>query len=692
MDPGPDPPGRLHPDHRDSAVGADALATGVVVPPELSRAAGVVLDAQGMVVGWSAAAERLLGLRAADVVGRPVASLLVDPVLPTPLPAPEEWSGPVTVRHADGGPRSLMVRVWPIDGSGATRGRVMVLGYDLSAARLALLSEVSERIGTTLDVWTTAQELADFAVPRLADMTVVDLFDDVLTGQEPPPVREDRPPTLRRAAQQSVRPGAPEALIRIGQVADYAPGYPVRLSLADGEPRLEADTDASATTWLPADPARAERARAFGFHSLMTVPIRARDTTLGVVTFLRRRPAEPFGGDDVGLARAVVDRAALSLDNARRFTRERATALALQRSLLPRRVRGTPVLDVASRYFPADGHVGVGGDWFDVIALSSARHALVVGDVVGHGTNAAATMGRLRSAVHALADMELPPDELLAHLDDLVLRFLDEETSGDPLTASALLGSTCLIAVLDPVAGQCTLARAGHPPPILITPGGRGQVLDVPAGPPLGLGALPFEAAQYDLPAGSDLVLYTDGLLPDNNPDDLLPLLHHRDPGSGVNGICDAVATGRHRTTARDDAALLVARSNAVPPGHIADWDLPTDPASVATIRQAVSDQLATWNLQELDFTTELIVSELVTNALRYGQPPLHLRLILHTALTCEVHDTSSTAPRLRHARTTDEGGRGLFLIAQLTTHWGTRHHPTGKTIWTEQQLPPTHP
>ncbi|MFD0279489.1 SpoIIE family protein phosphatase [Kitasatospora sp. NPDC127111] len=789
------------------------------MPPELDRAAAVVVDARGVIVGWSAAAEDLFGYPVDEVAGRPLATLFTDPeALPVPPPDPQPWTGTVPARHRDGRPLALAVKAWPI--GDRTAGGAVVLAYavddvpwwqvdramleqvlarspvgiavldtdlryvwanaelerlggvgleerlgrtfheiqplmhygpveeamrqvletgrpvldreftgrvqskphqDHAAAasifriqdaaervrgicymvvdatdrwrarqRLALLSDAGEHIGTTLDVFRTAQELADFAVPRLADFVTVDLFDQVFRGEEPPPPSASRALTLRRAAHQSVRPGVPEAVVAIGDETVYPSGSPVGRFLADGRPHLERVLDRT-SPWLLVDPARAASVDEFDLHSYMSVPVRARHTTLGVVGFVRSRRSDPFEREDLALAGEVVARGALSIDNARRFTREHTEALTLQRSLLPRYTPASTDLEVATRYFPAAAGNGVGGDWFDVIPLSGARLALVIGDVVGHGVTAAATMGRLRTAVRALADMDLPPDELLAHLDDLVIRFVDEETHDDYLADNALLGSTCLVAVLDPITRRCTMARAGHPPPVLVGPDGTAAFVDLPAGPPLGLGLLPFETAEVEVPEGGLLALYSDGVaegvggsLPDGLPR-LLEVLSGgvRTPEEGCQAVEGALTT----TAPRDDVALLVASVHALDPSRVAVFDIDPDPAAVAGARADVARRLEAWGLGHLAFATELIVSELVTNAIRYGTPPVHLRLIRHSTLICEVVDGSNTSPRLRHARTTDEGGRGLFLVAQLSKRWGTRYVPTGKAIWAEQEL-----
>ncbi|WP_236242581.1 SpoIIE family protein phosphatase [Streptomyces sp. CC228A] len=435
-------------------------------------------------------------------------------------------------------------------------------------------------------------------------------------------------------------------------------------------------------------------------HSLMVVPLVARGLVLGLLSLWRSRRLEPFEKDDLRVAEEFASRAAVCIDNARRYTQQHDAALTLQHSLLPHEVPRHPAVEVAHRYLPADAASGVGGDWFDVIPLSGLRVALVVGDIVGHGIHAAATMGRLRTAVHTLAHLDLTPDEVLSHLDDLVDRLAAEqepaggaEPPGGP--SPQVVGATCLYAVYDPVSRHCALARAGHPPPAVVPPDGEVRFLDLPAGPPLGLGGLPFESAELTLDEGSVLALYTDGLIQARvrDVDESLGELKEAlaGPARPLEEVCAAVeATLLHdhaTDEVADDAALLLARTRVLPAEQVATWRLPLEDTAPAEARSLTASQLARWDLADMAFTTELIVSELVTNAYRYGGGPITLRLIRDRTLICEVSDTSSTAPHLRRARSTDEGGRGLFLIAQLTERWGTRYGRDGKTIWTEQPL-----
>ncbi|MFJ3756490.1 SpoIIE family protein phosphatase [Streptomyces sp. NPDC090080] len=429
------------------------------------------------------------------------------------------------------------------------------------------------------------------------------------------------------------------------------------------------------------------------YHPPITVPLCAGAASLGLVTFRRRRDRDPFTPEDLAFAEEFAVHGSAALAAAHRFAQERRISLSLQRSLLPGRLGGDEAAEIAWRYFPASQEAGVGGDWVDVIPLSGARVALVVGDVVGHGVGAAAAMGRLRAAVHTLAAMDLPPDELLAHLDDFVTRIRAEQPCGtDGAGLLGTLGASCMYAVYDPVDRTCTLARAAHPAPVIVRPDGTAFVPDLPAGSPLGIGSVPFEAVEMDCPDGSLVAFFTDGLVEDRHKDMEEGVARLRallgDPGAPLERLCDDAVDALLSRPLHDDAALLLARTTSFPDSDVAVWEIPGDPAAVREARALANRQLDAWGLDDLRFATELIVSELVTNAIRYGTAPIRLRLIRHHVLTCEVLDGSSTSPRLRHARTTDEGGRGLFLVAQASRRWGYRYTGSGKSIWVEQELP----
>ncbi|MEV6290222.1 amino acid permease [Streptomyces sp. NPDC051896] len=377
-------------------------------------------------------------------------------------------------------------------------------------------------------------------------------------------------------------------------------------------------------------------------------------------------------------------------------TRGHSVALKLQRSMLPRRLPRHAAVDSASRYLPADSGSGVGGDWYDVIPLSGTRVGLVVGDVLGHGLRAAATMGRLRTGVRVLARLDLSPDEVLSRLADLFEQTAHEGAAGpDPdhpkPHADPVLSVSCLYAVYEPFSGKCSVARAGEQVLAVVQPHtGAVDYPELPAGPPLGTAGLPYQSTELDLLPGSLVALFTDGLLQSADDRDaglarLSRLL--ADGGASLEALCDRAVTTLLPGAVDVDATLLMVRTRLLDRNQYAEWAVVPDPAAVATVRTAVSKQLGDWGLGDLAFTTELIVSELVTNAIRYVGGPIQVRLIRDRALICEVSDTGHTSPNLRHAASDDEGGRGLFIIAQMTNHWGTRYTRTGKTIWTEQGL-----
>ncbi|WP_351231460.1 SpoIIE family protein phosphatase [Streptomyces sp. NPDC002133] len=564
--------------------------------------------------------------------------------------------------------------------------------------RLAILSEAGTRLGSTLDVMQTGQELADLAVPLFADFVAVDLEQSILLGEGAPArigTAGERLPVFRRAGLASIRPGVPKSPWVRGEAIPMGPASPVVDVLRTGRSHLEPILDTAPGSWLDQDPARAQKIRENGMHSVMIVPIRVRRVLLGLAVFIRTEELVRFQEADLLLAEELVSRAAVSLDNARQYCREHTAALALQRNLLPHRLKGGSAIEAASRYLPADIDRGVGGDWFDVIPLSGARVALVVGDVVGHGVNAAATMGRLRTAVHTLADMELPPDELLARLDDTVQR-LAEQDADAPEQAPTVVGATCLYAVYDPVTRKCTLATAGHPPPAIIDPQGQVTYPDLPTGAPLGIGlGVPFEAMELELPEGSLLALYTDGLI-EARDHDIEEGMHRlgtalAQPHRSLEDLCTRAMEPFQGQAASDDVTLLLVRTRSLSPTQVASWTLPSDQTAVRHARHLAAGQLAEWGLEGLEDSTKLTVSELVTNAVRHSTGPIRLRLIRHQVLTVEVSDTDFCAPRMRSARTIDENGRGLSLVAQLSRRWGSRPVAGGKVVWAEVELASSH-
>ncbi|MEV4454077.1 SpoIIE family protein phosphatase, partial [Streptomyces mirabilis] len=516
---------------------------------------------------------RLLDLPA-DVQGRPVRELGLPEPITRLLSSPEA----VTDEVHRAGDRLLAVNKRPTYPQADRGGSVVTLRdttelaavsgrAEVARERLKLLYEAGVGIGTTLDVGRTAQELADVAAPEFADLVTVDLLDAVLRGWEP---TAEGWRHLRRAAiggEQRMIPVYP-----LGEVITFSRRTPQMRTLQERRVLLEADLR-QAHGWREQDPERARKALECGLRSLVTVPLQARNVPLGVVNFYRTADSPAFQPEDLSFAEELAARAALAIDNARRFTREHAMAVTLQRSLLPRAQPDQDALEVAWRYLPAEA--GVGGDWFDVIPLPGARVALVMGDVVGHGLHAAATMGRLRTAVHNFSTLDLPVDEVLANLDDLVVSMDNEENASGAAEGhegEGVTGATCLYAVYDPVSGACTMARAGHPEPVVVRPDGTVTCPGVPASTPLGLGGYPFETAEFSLPNGSQLVLYTDGLVEERTHDIDVGLERLRQALDGSERrtpeeTCQAVIDATKPSHSSDDIALLVARPDCARPG-----------------------------------------------------------------------------------------------------------------------------
>ncbi|MFB7496803.1 SpoIIE family protein phosphatase [Streptomyces sp. NPDC056161] len=634
-----------------------------------------------------------------------------------------ETGEPITDMHVTGFTRgSEERRHWSVNlyrvqnGTGRPLG-IAWLGTDVTARRaaareaaaarrnLALLNEAGARIGNSLDLETTARELLDVVVPGFCDLASVDLYQGLLAGDETPPGLADGSADLRRVAFASAVSGAPfvggGSPVAVGAVHHYPFNSPCADALRAARPQS-----------VPAEEGGL-------VQSTLAVPMVAHDTVVGLAQFSRTKGSEPFGDRDRDLAVELAARAAVCIDNARLYRREHERALILQRSLLPPGDPEASGLDIACRYLPGNAATEVGGDWFDVIELPGHRTALVVGDVMGRGLRAAVAMGELRTAVRTLALLDLEPAEVLSALDEIA-RGLGTpggiqqatRTARQPRDAdlSEVYLATCVYAVYDSVTRRCTFANAGHLPPVLVEPGEAALMLDVPPGMPLGVGGEPFEEVEVELPEGALLALYTDGLVESRDhpldeglqafvgaltnpaglaPDPRSPAAAPRADGRpNLEDICDHVLSTLDTHHGEDDIALLMARVQGLPAESVGDWTLPREPRSVGRAREYARGQLLSWDLEPLVDTTELLVSELVTNALRYGEGEIRLRLLLDRTLVCEVWDSGLVQPRRRRARDTDEGGRGLQLVGLLSAAWGSRRTPRGKTVWFELPLP----
>ncbi|MGW5371610.1 SpoIIE family protein phosphatase [Streptomyces sp. NPDC004009] len=616
-----------------------------------------------------------------------------------------ETGDSITDMHVTGFvPGSEERRHWSVNlyrvhsGSGRPIG-IAWLGTDITARRaaareaaaarrnLALLNEAGARIGNSLDLETTARELLDVVVPGFCDLATVDLYQGLLTGDEAPPGLTDGSAELRRVAFASAVSDAPLSgsgdAVAVGAVHHFPFNSPCADALRTARPQHVPPQDGGLV------------------QSTLAVPMVAHDTVVGLARFARTKGSEPFGDRDRDLAVELAARAAVCIDNARLYRREHERALILQRSLLPPGDPEASGLDIACRYLPGNAATEVGGDWFDVIELPGHRTALVVGDVMGRGLRAAVAMGELRTAVRTLALLDLEPAEVLSALDEIA-RGLGTPGGVQQATRAArqprdadlseVYLATCVYAVYDSVTRRCTFANAGHLPPVLVEPGEAALMLDVPPGMPLGVGGEPFEEVEVELPEGALLALYTDGLVEsrDHPLDEGLQAFVGAltDPARPLEDVCDHVLNTLDTHHGEDDIALLMARVQGLPAESVGDWTLPREPRSVGRAREYARAQLVAWDLEPLVDTTELLVSELVTNALRYGEGEIRLRLLLDRTLVCEVWDSGLVQPRRRRARDTDEGGRGLQLVGLLSAAWGSRRTPRGKTVWFELPLP----
>ncbi|MGV9989301.1 SpoIIE family protein phosphatase [Streptomyces sp. NPDC003374] len=532
------------------------------------------LDTRLRFVSVNPAMERIDGVSAEDHVGRTVPEVLpqidiatVDDALRQVLRTGQPLVDVFSLGRSPADPdedHAWSVSLYRLeDAAGTVLGVALSIvditeqyraGLEAEAARrrLALIADASARIGTTLDLERTARELAEVAVPELADVAAVDLLEAVVEGHRSS-LGPAEPAVIRALAVRADHASdALEAADAPGDTTSYGPDRLVTECVRTGRPVLVARVKDEDLGRIARSPEAAVLLGRAGVHSYLAVPLIARGEVLGALDLKRTRNPRPFSEDDVLLARELAARAAVQIDNARWYQNARDTALTLQRSLLPSHPSVTGGLEVASRYQPAGATSEVGGDWFDVIPLEGDKTALVVGDVMGSGISAAATMGRLRTATKALASLDLDPARLLEHLDRIT----------DGLDHSI---ATCLYAVHDPHLRQCRIANAGHLPPARIRVGRPAELLDLPTGVPLGVGGIPFATTTVDLEPGDQLVLYTDGLVEtrreplDERLDILLRLLDG--PSRPLEELCDFLLRTLHQPDNHDDVALLVARS-----------------------------------------------------------------------------------------------------------------------------------
>ncbi|WP_377266839.1 SpoIIE family protein phosphatase [Peterkaempfera sp. SMS 1(5)a] len=530
------------------------------------------------------------------------------------------------------------------------------------------------------DIFRTAQALADNAVPGLADLAAVEVSELALHGDTAPPGPWDIHAAFRRAAFRSVPLKAGGAAYMVGEVSRLPSKTPYLKSVRDLRPRVVRELSPQ-PHWLARDPDRARCIAETGMHSMIVLPLAVEGAVLGLVTLYRRADSPPFEAQDLRVAGDLAARAARCLDLVRRSAQEKSLGRLLQHSLLQEELPEVSAVEATHGQVSAEGSPGA---WFDAVPLPSARIALVVGVAHGEGLLAAAAMGRLRAVIRALAALDMEPSELLARANAAAA----EDRSSAACTPAASgegqeTGDHCLYLLYDPASRHCTVSRAGAVAIHVIATDGTVSAPDVAAHPALGSSDHLFEATEFDVPPGTTLLLSSQGpglAEPGSQPSQL-----QEDPGWPGWQVSGNLLLDRLLTD--DSPALLIARTQALAPDDVACLPIPHDPAAVVEARNWTRRQLAAWTLDRLDATTTLVVSELVTNAIRYSSGPVELRLIRDHMLICEVADTSSAAPHPRHPTVSDQQGRGLCIVTQLTRSVGTRYTPTGKIVWTEQPL-----
>ncbi|WP_344829557.1 SpoIIE family protein phosphatase [Actinocorallia longicatena] len=666
-------------------------------PDSASRTLVLGIDSSGLIVQSGQNAAGVVGVEPGALLGTALGDLLeegadqIDGVLEAIAQGHER-----TAVWKISGPGDAVVTVQPMVGSGLAA--LVHIRIALSSAerfqdparvRRALFDDPLTRFGSNLDLDQCARALADVVVPHYCNVAAIVVLESLVAADETPGGASGSAVLRRLALATDNHDMDWSATFPTGEVLVYPPNTPYRECLDTAEPIHLRHMDAGAAQQI-ADAWRRDPVKdLLDDVSMVILPLISQGVLLGLMACTRTAGYRRFDAYDVEIGMEFASRAAIVIDNARRFSRERATALTLQRSLLPNRLTHPTSVEVRHRYLPGSKLVEVGGDWYESIALPGGRVALIVGDVAGHGVKAAVTMGRLRTALHTLANLDYPPADALHILHELMMELGEQEPHF----------ATCVYGIYDATTGTLEIASAGHLPPLLLRADGTTEYLELPAAPPLGIGGGdPIESREFQVEDGSMFVIYTDGLVESRGRDidDGLARLAGIFDSSALDRPMEDLAkeclAGVYDDHHRDDIALLIARLRRLPDDTRESWTLPNDPAAVRRARGLVRTQLDLWGLEDLSYTTELLVSELVTNALRYSPGTLELRLLLERGLVIEVMDRSAALPRLRRAADDDEGGRGLLVVSEYARRWGARRTALGKAVWCELPIPGVDP
>src|SRR5215468_8372837 len=639
----------------------------------------------------------LLGVQLADITAAGHGKSENDAVatLLDAVKAEREGNAVLTIALANGGTAEAIVSAKPMQTGGGSVAAFVILQIPVPSAerfvdpalmRDMLMRDTVSGIEDTLDFSDLAEKLMARLVPAFCTAGDLLVLESLVGDDEMPTHGPDGNVPLRRlSVLHDQNNPAWQAAFPIGEILRYPPGSPYVRCIESGKPVLEHAMTPEAARKLARVWRRKPVASLMSDASMLLLPLVAKGTMLGFFCCVRQPGTRRFDAYDMEMGMEFASRAAVFFDNARRYNREHATALTLQRSMLPTGLSAPSSVEVKHRYLPGSKLVEVGGDWYESIRLPGARVALVVGDVAGHGVRAAVTMGRLRTAIQTLAMLELPPAESLQQLDELMQNIGEREPHF----------ATCAYAVYDAVTGECELAVAGHLPPLVVHPDGRSELLEVIPSPPLGVGNGGVETKRFAVEDGSLFVLYTDGLVESRDRDitDGLDRLQNAfgpgSPEADLEELCKTSLDGVYSDAQRDDIAVLIAKLRRIPEDQRACWSLEPEFTAVRQARSLIRDPLKRWGLEDLVPVTELLVSELVTNAIKYAKGEIRLRLVLESdSLVCEVHDSSPALPRVLQVDRDAENGRGLHVVSQLAARWGARRTHAGKVVWCEQTVP----
>jgi serine phosphatase RsbU (regulator of sigma subunit) len=647
------------------------------------------------------------------------------------------WEGTFESHRGDGSRALVRAVAVPLRRLGGDVDGMVILAREagkrdgqLQQDRIALLERVGERLAGSLEIGTTLKHVAEMLVPQFADHCFIDLYQG-----------EQLIRRVQRHASDWVPP--PGTWAQTGEQIHYPEGHFCQQAMA----RLDtiAVTDLEIEHYPAPSAESLAAARAAGLTSVVAAPLYARGELLGVMSLalsrLPPRDERNYDPPDRDLIGAIASRVAIAIDNAMLFETERQTALAFQKSLLPQAMPDLDGLEVACRYVPAKPletqgqgiQTQVGGDWYDIIPLAAGRVGIVIGDVEGRGARAAAIMGQLRAALRAFAQDEKSPADIMRKLDDWCRSLAPAGEAGVPLAGDSPTAS-CIYMIYDAWSRELTFANAGHDAPLMISGGQVAQLEFLHKGVLLGVrgrgirGLPTYKEQTIVVPPGAILVFYTDGLTDRRTRADgsghyseaeAVQMLQHAVRAAAASGDADAVATAAEFAVPGDiddDMAILVVRSS---PSELASIErtFPAEPIMVSEARRLAAQAFGSWGMgAEQTELGCLLVSEVVTNAVLHasvtpslgrdldfdldpvfrpapaspaqaGRPAREFALRLRrgaNAVWAEVFDPDLRLPRIRTAGETDEGGRGLYLVEQLATRWGSRPTPEGKAVWFE--------